>query len=263
LHIILTDETNRRPSRDIKFFIYGGLIFPINIINTLHNEIKAIREQAGYRPGDEFKFDTHSRPDYVSRDSATEAKNKVLELCRELDCRFIVHIILHRIIENQDPDQQVQWAADYVIGRYNEYLNEVDDDGICIVDNLPNRCEFRYLSDKFATGLILDTGITLSLDRIKLFASTCIGASHAASAMDIVLGSFRYCINNPRNVTAARRMLRQVIPMMWHKRVGNNLSVRGKGLILRPEISQIQVVEYREEYESLIEHLRELSVINE
>lgn len=96
-----------------------------------------------------------------------------------------------------------------------------------------------------------------------MFASTCVGASHVASAMDIVLDRFRYCINNPQNFEAACAMLRQVVAIMWHKKVGDKLLVRGRGLILRPEISQIRVREYRQEYEALIEKLKELLVINE
>lgn len=258
MRILLTDETNRQPSRDVKFFVYGGLVLTTEALSTLHDEIEDIRRTAGYRTGDELKFDTRSRPEYVTIEAATEAKRQVIERARQAGCVFIVHIILHDIIRNQDPDQQVQWAADYVIGSYNQYLSEENEDGICVVDNLPNRAEFRYLSEKFANGLTLDTGTYVSLDRIKLFASTCIGASHANSVMDIVLGAFRYCINNPRNPEAAREMFGSVARMMWGRRVGNTIQVRGRGLILRPEIESIHVEQYRREYEELIEHLGHL-----
>jgi len=102
----------------------------------------------------------------------------------------------------------------------------------------------------------LDTGTHVPLDRILLFASTCLGASHANSAMDIVLGAFRYCINNPRNEDAAREMFGAVAPLMWGRRVDGQIAVRGRGLILRPEIAGIRHEPYRREYEQLIEHLR-------
>jgi len=258
MQILLTDETNRQPSRDAKFFVYGGLVLTTEALSTLHAEIEEIRRTAGYRPDDELKFDTRARPAHVTIEEATEAKRQVIESAKRSGCIFIVHVILHDIIANQDPDQQVQWAADYVIGRFNQYLTEVSDDGICIVDNLPNRAELRYLSQKFAHGLTLDTGTCITLDRIKLFASTCIGASHANSVMDIVLGAFRYCINNPRNPYAAREMFGSVASMMWRRRVGEALKVRGRGLILRPEIADIRFEKYRREYETLIEHLGNL-----
>src|SRR5438876_5543885 len=144
MHILLTDETNRYPSETVKFFVYGGLLFPAEVLRTLHDAIERIRLSSGYRKEDQFKFDTRSRPAHVSQEAATEAKRQVLEVCNTSGCKFIVHVILHDIIANQDRDQQLQWAADYVIGRFNLYLDEVGDDGICIVDNLPNRSEFRY-----------------------------------------------------------------------------------------------------------------------
>lgn len=258
MQILLTDETNRQPSRDAKFFVYGGLVLTPEALCTLHAEVEEIRRAAGYRAGDELKFDTRARPAHVTIEEATEAKRQVIDCAKRSGCIFIVHVILHDIIANQDADQQVQWAADYVIGRFNQYLTDVNDDGICIVDNLPNRAEFPYLSQKFAYGLKLDTGTHITLDRIKLFASTCVGASHANSVMDIVLGAFRYCINNPRNPDAAREMFGSVASMMWGRRVGEVLKVRGRGLILRPEISDIRFEPYRHEYEALIEHLSNL-----
>ncbi len=258
MRILLTDETNRQPTDDVKFFVYGGLVLTTEALSTLHAEIEVIRRTAGYRAGDELKFDTRSRPPYVSIDAATEAKRRVIESARRVGCVFIAHVILHDIIRNQDTDQQVQWAADYVIGRFNQYLDAENEDGICIVDNLPNRAEFRYLSQKFAHGLTLDTGTNISLDRIKLFASTCVGASHANSVMDIVLGAFRYCINNPRNPEAAREMFGSVASMMWGRRHRDTIQVRGRGLILRPEIANIRSEPYRREYEALIEHLGNL-----
>lgn len=256
---MFTDETNRHPSRISRFFVYGGLLFPVEHLSTLHTEIEQIRLDANYRPEDTFKFDTRSRPSHVSRDDATEAKRKVINLCKRLDCKFIVHIILHDIIRRQDPDQQVKWAADYVISKYNTYLTEIDDNGIVVVDNLPNGTEFRYLTNKFTRGLTLADGRQVNLDRIHLFASTRIGASHANSAMDIVLGSFRYAINNPRNIEAARAMLRDVSRMMWSYENDGVKYVRDRGLIIRPPLEEIRNTRYKSEYERLIEHLTRLT----
>ena len=259
MQIMFTDETNQQPSRDGRFFVYGGLLFPVENLGVIHEDIERIRDDAGYRPTDVLKFDTRSRPDRVSRQQATEAKQRIIALCSDLGCKFIVHIILHDIIRNQDPVQQVRWAADYVIGRYNQYLEEIDDVGVCIVDNLPNGTEFQYLVDKFTVGLNLPDHRSASLDRIKLFASTRIGASHAHSAMDIVLGSFRYVINNPRNLDAASAMIKQVAKMMWaHERNGVRY-IRERGLIIRPPLDSIRSSRYRTEYEDLLKRLDELT----
>lgn len=260
MHILLTDETNMRPTPEAKFFIYGGLLFPIERLLGLDIGIGRIREEAGYKPEDELKFDTRARPPHVSFDAATTAKKKVVELCLASDCKFIAHIILHEVIRNQDQDEQVKSAANYVIGRYNYYLGQVGDYGICVVDNLPVGSQFRYLSEKFCLGLAVPNNRFVSLDRIKMFAASCINGSHAMSAVDIVLGSFRYCINNPRKPDIAREMILKVLQMMWHRYEPetDTYHVAGMGLITRPPVNEIRHEPYRKEYDQLFDHINGL-----
>lgn len=258
MNILLTDESNRDPGHASRFFIYGGLVLRSEALSVIHTEVSSIRQAAGYGPSDQLKFETRARPARVPIEVATDAKRKIIALAQETDCKFIVHVILHDIIANQDRDQQICWAADYVISRFNRYLEEKGEDGICVVDRFPSNAEFGYLADKFSHGLTLGAARTVPLDRIKLFASTCLGASHANSVMDIVLGAFRYCINNPKNPDAAREMFGSVVQMMWGRRIGGTTNVRDRGLILRPAIRDIWCVAYREEYKSLIRSLRRL-----
>lgn len=102
MYLLFADETNQQPSPDAQFFVYGALFFHIGLLADLDAQIEKIRTEAGYGPEDEFKFDTRSRPDQVSIKACTEAKSKVLDLCKSLGCKFIVHVILHDIIKNQD-----------------------------------------------------------------------------------------------------------------------------------------------------------------
>jgi len=242
---MVTDETNRMPQGNIEFFIYGGLFFPIDLLGPLDEEIVKIRTEAGYKPGDTFKFDTNARTNHVSIEKCTEAKRKVETFCLNNGCKFISYVILHDIVKNQDEKTVVTWAADHVIGRFNKYLSDISDIGICAIDSFPVEGQFKFLSDKFTNGLKLDDGKNVSLDRIKLFSVTCINASHANSAMDIVLVSFRYCINNPQNINAAKEMMVNVLKMMWHTREGGNIYIEGKGLITRPIRENIKREDYK------------------
>lgn len=255
MYLLLSDETNKAPSKVARFFVYGGLILRIDQLSKLHNGIEAIRADKGYRAGDVLKFDTRSRPDHVGVKEATEAKKAVIQACRDIDAVFIAYMILHEIIKNQDPHQQIQWAADHVFSRYNIYLSGQNSNGICIIDNLPERGEFKFLSEKFQQGLSFSDGSKVKLDRIKLFASSCVAASHAMSAMDIVLGSFRYCVNSPQNINAAADIFSEVVELMWHQKDGDDYDVLEKGLILRPIFDHIRVKEYRNEYKVLLQRL--------
>jgi hypothetical protein len=96
------------------------------------------------------------------------------------------------------------------------------------------------------------------LSRITLCGMTCMNASHVASAVDVVLGSFRYCINNPKNIEAASQMMTTVIEMMWHDVVDNKYEVHNRGLISRPLYDNIGSTVYKARYDELITHINML-----
>ena len=76
------------------------------------------------------------------RSMARKAKRQVVEACLDLDCTFIAQVIHHDIIRDQDADQHVCWAADYVIGRLNAFLRNKAAYGMVVMDNLPGHAEF-------------------------------------------------------------------------------------------------------------------------
>jgi len=258
MHILLTDETNRQPGPKVKFFVYGGLILKADDLSRLDSGVSEIRRDLGYRPQDDLKFDTRCRPDHITIEAATEAKRGVVSLCKDLSAKFIAYVALHDIIKHTDPDTQVLYAANTVISQFNRYLCDVvRDDGICVVDVLPVKHGWKYLSEKFTLGLAFDDRY-VRVDRIKMFCSTCNNASHASSAMDIVLGTFRYCISDPENLQAAGEMMAQVVDLMWHEREGNAIRALERGLVMRPRFDNIKVDKYRHEYAGLIAHINKL-----
>lgn len=259
MYILVTDETNRTANDNVRFLVYGGLSIPLEHLSELDQSIRRIRANAGYDSADELKFDTRARPAHVSITDATNAKKLVVDECRILGCKFIAHVIHHNVIQNQDPAEQIHKAADYVIGRFHMFLKDRDVDGICLMDNLPDRTEFAYMKRKFQSGLSLSNNRNIPLERIKMFGSTCIGTSHANSATDIVLGSFRYCLNQPRNEEAAQKMLQSVVDIMWSGRnADGTLSISDQGLIIRPKLQDIRSNAIRSEYEDLLDRLNGL-----
>lgn len=257
MYLMFTDETNNTASEQAKFFIYGGLIVPVTRIQVLSAKIEDIRINAGYSVDDCLKFDTNARPDHVSREECTEAKKRVLHSCIEEGCKFIAYFVLHQIAKNRDPRELVTWAADHVIGRFNMYLQEKDSQGICLIDSLPVDKQFQYLSDKFTTGLDLP-GENLSLNRIQVFGATVINASQISSAMDIVLGSLRYAVNDPANKEAAKSMMEDVARMMWYREHQGEKYLGDRGVILRPKLNNIEVEAYRQGYQTLTDYLQSL-----
>lgn len=256
MHLLFTDETNLPTDPGAKFFAYGGLIIPPNRLADLHDGVAEIRRKAGYRPHDELKFQTAARPKHVSVEQCTQAKNAVVDLCIRLECKFIAYVVLHAIARTQEVETLVSWGASHVIGKFNYYLTTQQSKGVVVVDRLPQASEYGLLTERFTQGLTFPGEKPVVLDRVVLFASSCSNASHASTAMDVVLGSFRYCINQPKNVDAARAMMLNLSKLIWCERDGEHLYAFERGLVFRPKT--VKKADYAKEYDALLKWINEL-----
>jgi hypothetical protein len=261
MHILFTDETNL-PQRDAKtkFFAYGGLIVPLKNLAGLHDEIAQVRANAGYLPTDELKFDTRARPQQVTIEKAKVAKRRVIEICAEQGCKFIVCVVLHAIARGKSVDELIEFGANVVVEKFHRFLVINDSHGVVAMDRFSSRGEYKVMADRFSGGLLYQDGNKtkrVPLTRIHLFTSTCSNASHASSAMDISLGGFRFCINaGAPKPEPAKAIMRNVANLLWCERRGEELMALERGLVFRPYV--VRVPKYQAEYDALLEGINEL-----
>lgn len=259
MYLLFTDETNLTAQADhgVKFFAYGGLVIPLEQMSNLDDGIQQIRLQYGFVTSDSLKFDSNTRPSQITTAQFAEIKDKIISLCAYVGCKFLVYVVLHKIAESQGINKTVKWGADHIVGKFNHYLTQNKSKGMVFVDRLSDVGEYKFLSEKFTTGLIIKDK-TVPLSNIRLFSSTCDNASNLSSAMDIILGSFRYCINRPVNEVSAKKMMKNVVKLFWADKIGDNIDPFEKGLTLRPSPKTITVPHYKKEYEDLINHINSL-----
>lgn len=251
-YLLFTDETNLQPAQDSKFFIYGGVFFPTNILGEIHNLVESARIYNNFVPEDEFKFDTRSRPAHVEINQHRAAKNAVLNGCMNLGVKFVACLVLHSIASRHTLETLISWGANSVFCAFDRFLQEENTNGIAIADRLPFRGNFRFLQEKFQMGLTFPWGTNRRLENIHLYGFSCIGTSHASSAIDIILGAFRYCVNERDRHQKARNMLPNIVRMMWHKRDNSDVQIKDYGLLYRPK--KVRVDEYRRQYNELTNH---------
>src|ERR1039458_7755449 len=91
------DETNAAPSKNVDFFVYGGLVLDADQLGPLTEDIARIRADAGFSANDSLKFRTSSRPEAIGQEEWTEAKAKTIASCRQHDAEFIACLIHHKI----------------------------------------------------------------------------------------------------------------------------------------------------------------------
>lgn len=258
MYLLMTDETNLSAGKHAEFFIYGGLIVDIDRLTGIHRAIEDIRVEHEFAPADALKFDTNSRPPAITPDQHRAAKNAVIEACQEAGTQFLVYMILHDIARKQSQDVRVSYGVNTVLASYHKFLRRKRDVGMVLVDRLPFGKGYAFLREKFTEGSRFPDGsdsMRLS-DRMLAFGATSDGASHFSSAVDIVLGSFRFCVNQRGKTEVSKKLMEKVAPMIWHRRSGDVAYLRDYGLMLRPQT--IRVPHYQQKYDDLVEHLTAL-----
>jgi len=256
MYFLFTDETNKEPSGKAKFFIYGGVFVPTERMKELHDLVEGIRRKTGYKPEDELKFAPSTKPEQVSKDSFTKAKGDLLVGCSKLGIIFSAYLVHHYIARQRKTSDLVKYGANTIISVFDQFLEENNKYGVCILDRLPFEGDYAYLKEKFQIGLIFQRGRTKRLNRILAYAASCEGATHAISAIDIILGSFRYCVNEKEKDIVPKKMFPIISSMMWRKKIGDTLYLRERGLLFRPKI--FDVPEYKSSYDELTERFKTL-----
>lgn len=255
MYLLISDETNLE-KKENSFFVYGGVFLKIDKLIELDEGIENIRNKYGYNNFDPLKFNSASRPNNISTKEFAEVKNELIDLCISKNCKFIAFVILHNIAKNKGKDFTIKSGINHVTGRFNEYLRENSDYGICVMDRISGHKEYKIMENLHIYGLDFSDGKKIKLDRIKLFTSSSIKASNISSIVDVILGSFRYCINNPVNIEAAKVMMKKIFNLIWYIKKEGRIEVLNKGLILRPQT--IKSLEYQNLYNKLIDNINNL-----
>lgn len=245
MYLLLTDESNLEPSKEAEFFVIGGLFLPMETLKPLHDGISEIRAAGGYRPKDELKFGSRSRPRHVSVEASNRAKSGVVALCQRLGCRFIAYAILHKIATRKQ--ERVLWGLDAVLAAFDHFLYATSETGVVLCDPLPCANASHYLTARFTEGIVYeDQGAWRELyKRIHIFGTTGSQMSFASSAVDIVLGAFRYALNDR---VRGGQFMKAVAPLLWRGPEDKPGEISEHGLILRPLVDKVTVRAYRAKY---------------
>ncbi|MBL3699655.1 hypothetical protein [Leucobacter luti] len=260
MYLFLVDETNAGFVPN-KFFILGGLVFTEEQVPLVDAAVKARREEYGYRNGDSFKFNTHTRPEQVSIENFRLAKQAVISDLREIGVRMIVTVVLHDVA-GQEPDRLMEWGLENVAYPYHKLLGEESAQGFMLMDRDNQRYDF--LESFHQHGFDYSGSRKSVQDRILLFGMTNDNASHLASATDIALGAFRYCVNaaggEGRDEIAAS-MFRDLSHLMWGVEKENGVrQIGGYGYHPSPKPSTVYHPPYRARYERLATALKEYAL---
>jgi hypothetical protein len=221
VYIFFGDETNTEPTRDVEFFIYGGVVLSGDQLVQVHEGIRRIRTGLGLTHSEPLKF--AGSPKRISAQDHRAAKQEVLDLLRASGARFIAYCVHHRIV-GQSISRRNEYALNTVLWGFHHFLAVEQDYGLAVLDRL--RPQERLVVGRLnAEGLEMHDGRTVRMPRLVGIATAHIEWSHCLSACDVLLGAFRYCVNSP-STAAARAMFPAVADLLWYKPETEPRSVR-------------------------------------
>jgi len=254
MFMMFGDEADSEQGRNQKFFVYGAIIVPTDRVADLHAAIEGVRRAADFAPTDSLKSASRSRPKSMTPATHRNAKKSVMAVARDVGrVRFCAYVILHELARKRSHDELVLWGANTILGKFNEFLGEQNSVGYATLDKIPVEHPERYLREKFQVGLTFPGKSPRRLERVLGFSQAVDGTSHMASVADIMLGAFRYCVNQPENPEAGKAMFPTLMSMMWKRQHRGKFYVGNCGLVLRPV--KVDEPRHQAEYDRLIERL--------
>jgi hypothetical protein len=226
MYLMFGDEADKDQTAGKKFFVYGAIWCPSNSAPSLHTAIEIARKAAGYADTDSLKSSSNSRPKSVAAEKHRELKNEVMRLAREVgNVKFCAQVTLHELARNQPTAELVERGANTVLSKFNMFLGEQKSHGYVLMDRMPIRDPYKYLKDKFQLGMEFQGKPSIRLERIVGLGHACDGSSNLCSVADILLGAFRYCVNEPDNEEAGKAMFPTLMSMMWKRQSGGKTYV--------------------------------------
>jgi hypothetical protein len=250
MHLMFGDEADKDAAKDKKFFVYGAIFVPTNSVSALHTEVERLRTAAGMAGTDTLKSGTNTKPEGMTSTAHKQLKIDVTKAAYEKgNVKLCVQVTLHELARNQKHDDRVLYGANTILAKFNHFLAAQRSHGFAVMDRIPVEKPYEYLKEKFQVGMTQNGKPLGRLDRVLGFSHGADGTSHLCSVCDILLGSFRYCVNDPKNEEAAAEMFSTLMGMMWRGRRSGQDTIREFGLCFRP--LNIDAPKYQAEYDGL------------
>lgn len=256
MKILVADETNNDPEKDIKFFIYGGVIFDTDAVKNIGDKINEIRESYNIQCNEKIKFNLKSCPEKLTRAEHTEIKNQIIDLAIENNVELLVNFVLHDIAKNQEKHVLHEMTSSTVFRRFNDFCNINKTPGLVLLDRWACDNGYSFLESCHLEGINYSDGSNMQLPWIYGYAQASDNSTALMSVADILLGALRYCINYRDKTEVNTLLMPKIASLFWHTINANGeRDIWNMGLSTSPR--KVAVRKYKDEYDSLCKHIVE------
>jgi Protein of unknown function (DUF3800) len=233
MYLMYADEADQDGSKE--FLVYAGVFIPMKQVAKIHASIQHARNKHGFSDGDVLKFSASTAPKSVSKEAHAAIKSDILALAGSTECKTCCYVVPHAISKNQKLETKLKFAVNTLLVKFDQFLRENKEaGGVVCFDHSTDYKQVDYFKE------IMEYGIAwgekrVKLERVAAIHQSRIGLSHLASLADIVVGSFRFAINEPDKDKVGASLIKQLETSMWGVMdKDGELNVAERGICVRP-----------------------------
>jgi hypothetical protein len=196
--LLFCDETTIKRHGGAAFFLYCGLVLAPPQFGLVCDLLARVRQRIGLLASEPLKFTTRQAPKRLDHQTWTSAKSEVLAGLGTMGLPLI-GVYVHEAIANSQ--SKTHWALDALCVEFNKRLVATGDRGLVVVDH--TRELDRSDAAEIASGTTAVSIFTNKLSAVGGVASGHVEAMLPLQAVDILVGSLRYCLENPTHDVSA------------------------------------------------------------
>lgn len=149
MKFFITDESNISKDHKFDFFIYGGLVIDEKDVRKLSEKIINIKKSFNLKKERPIKWDNINwkKEGCLDKDIHRKIKELILETISKSDCKIIICLSpqdfyhdlsfvdkIKEVINSQKHKRTQEYAINSSLGRFNSYLDSLDEKGMVLAD---------------------------------------------------------------------------------------------------------------------------------
>ena len=225
----------------------------------MHNAILNLRTQYGFEDTDLLKFSTGTKPKNVSRENHAAIKNDLIALARANGCQACCYVTPFAIANGQSHVDRLKFGINTLLLKFDQFLREHGEEaGTVCFDQTTDFKQVKYFSEVFQEGMPFQ-GKRKKLKYVISIEQTSSGVSHLASVTDVIVGAFRFIMNEPDKDKVGSILLKELVQLMWGQTdINGTKNLRDRGLCIR--LLKISHQGHQADIEALRDRLRRYSI---
>ena len=253
MYFIFTDETNRKESRRVEFFLFGAVLVEVEKLPELSDGLREIKKVFDIPEREAIKFSPTGENRKADGQSRIDLQNAVIDLALKLNLTTIVSLVHHKIAKNTKIKELQDRTAASVFVKANEFLRQSNQHGVIIADNWPHDGGNKFFQRILSEGVTYSSNKSDPIERILLIAQSKIETCQFISVIDVILGALKHIINKQELSSLQRDRFGKICRTFWRRKVGKQYTIRDYGINFRPSEVRSNVIKAR--YDELISFL--------